>query len=133
MKPGDLVQWRADVYKDAPPMLVVAAQNDGPGRNRVKVEGGSWISVGLLTLVQEGNEDEDAAMLEVIEAQLEAIGNLTETLTETNRRLGEAEGYPDEIEARLGKLCIALGYDRIPQMPTGVPELDALVRFVHSE
>ena len=147
---GDTVRWAAGILSHGDPMRVVAVH---PSTNQVEIHSVSRVSVSQIVLVDRAPPQGDP-MLEVVEAQMQAIADLTERLSDAGSELtsvevkcgelqdtldrlsydeGQFEGYRDEIEARLGKLCIALGYDRIPQMPTGVPELDALVRFVHSE
>lgn len=72
----------------------------------------------------------DDGLLEVIEAQLAAIDELSkvppsdEKLVREHKALQEwADQFPDLI----ADLCAALGFAAHPVGPTGIPELDILV------
>lgn len=81
--------------------------------------------------------DETAGLLEVIDVQLAAIDELSNQLqaeqsasnwqrSPEHEALKEwADQFPDLVE----DLCMALGFARNPVAPTGIPELDILVKL----
>lgn len=87
----------------------------------------------------------DDGLMAVIEAQMEGLGELQGKLTIATQQLeyaqseiasleaynaGSDEGFREEVERMLGNVCLALGFPREPLQKTGIPELDALVRYV---
>lgn len=78
---------------------------------------------------------DDAGLLEVIQAQLEAIDELTEgrdsklegdEAKELKHLREWSEQFPDMVE----DLCMAMGLPRNPVGPTGIPELDKIVSLM---
>lgn len=133
------VLWRSDMGQ---------GKHDPLEITHVVTKSGSTISANLVVALDPAQAvatppagDADG-LLEVIEAQLAAI----DELTSANKSLGETldwaemkgvdekthadlKAWADQFPHLIEDLCIALGFARNPIAPTGIPELDILVRL----
>lgn len=75
---------------------------------------------------------EDDGLMAVIETQMAALDDAQETIrTLEAYNAGADEGFREEVKRMVEGVCAALGFERAePWNKTGIPELDALVRYV---
>lgn len=140
------VLWKSDLGQ---------GKHDPLEITHVVTKSGSQISAGLVVPLGavDGHgpavvrADESAGLLEVIEAQLAAIDEISRELSAAETALelpmlddGECyipshEGHEalqewaDQFSDRIADLCVALGYAAHPMVSTGIPELDILVEL----
>lgn len=160
IRKGDTVRWRRDEFPaaDRTPMVVyerhgAAVRVDGPAGSLVAIG-----LLELMEAHPEGPPSapvqavEDDGLMAVIEVQMAALDDavldaqtarddveaLKRELEDARKEIedldaynaGSDEGFREEVERMLGNVCIALGFPREPLQKTGLPELDALVRYV---
>lgn len=76
---------------------------------------------------------DDAGLLEVIQAQLEAIDELSKTpvsngdYQKLSKELDHMREWGEQFPLLLENLCEAMGLPRQPVGPTGIPELDIIL------
>lgn len=77
---------------------------------------------------------DDAGLLEVIQAQMEAIDELSKSAPATKalgdddtKELNHLREWGDQFPLLLENLCEAMGLPRQPVGPTGIPELDIIL------
>lgn len=127
------VLWRSDMDQ---------GKHDPLEITHVVTKSGSQISAALVVpmgvdLVEPLNTDETAGLLEVIEAQLAAIDELSADIKATGRSGADYETqakehrdlqeWADQFPDMIADLCVALGFAAHPVGSTGIPELDILV------
>lgn len=105
--------------------------------------GSSWAKVGEVEQFAPSTDgDETAGLMEVIDAQMVAIDDLTkqrdayarEMLTladpdDVEQDVKDLRAWADQFPDLVEDLCMALGFARNPIAPTGIPELDIIVKL----
>lgn len=138
------VLWRSDMDQ---------GKHDPLEITHVVTKSGSQISAALVVpVLLDGDgsawskvqaQSPDAGLLEVIEAQLAAIDEISRELSAAETALENPqdqecsipshkghealEEWADQFPDMIANLCAALGYAAHPVGPTGIPELDILV------
>lgn len=133
------VIWRDGMTKgDNEPMTVVAVETASGSRISADLvvlsltdsNGSEWTRVGEIEKFTPGP---DAGLLEVIEAQMAAIEELSSKVavlvldTGQAKKLTDLQEWADQFPVLVENLCMALGFARNPVGPTGIPELDVIV------
>lgn len=125
------VLWKSDLGQ---------GKHDPLEITHVVTKSGSSISADLVVPLypHDGATADNVGLLEVIDAQLAAIDELTNkavlakqhAAAELPNPTAEHEAlkeWADQFPYLVEELCAALGYARNPVGPTGIPELDILV------
>jgi hypothetical protein len=136
------VLWKSDLGQGKHDPLEIVA---------VETKTGSRISADLVvpldpaqagpvSLAPDNIVAENAGLLEVIDAQLAAIDELSADIKAAGRsgadydrmgqKLRDLEEWGATVQDLVGDLSIALGFARDPTMRTGIAELDALLGAV---
>lgn len=125
------VLWRSDLEQGKHQPLEIVA---------VETKTGSRISAALVVLATDhlGVEwarvdqaaDDNSGLLEVIEAQMAAIDELSADKHfegTPDEKLAGLQAWADQFPDMIADLCVALGFAAHPIGPTGIPELDKIV------
>lgn len=118
--------WRHDLDHGNDPLEIVS----------VVTKTGSTISAALIVPMDPQAQPvrievggDEAGLLEVIQAQMEAIDELAAKALEGDeaKELTHLREWGDQFPLLLENLCEAMGLPRQPVGPTGVPELDIIL------
>lgn len=94
--------------------------------------GSAWVRCGELEKFSPATPgDNSDGLLEVLEAQMAAIDELSKAAPPSDEKLAKDHAalteWADQFPVLVEELCTALGFARNPVGPTGIPELDRIV------